>query len=39
MTSGVFYFYNSPGFPKDFMFELRKNEMNELVANCDRFYR
>ena len=23
-------------FPDDFMFELTKNEWNELVANCDR---
>ena len=39
MTSGVFDFYNSPGFPKDFVFELTKNEKDEprvLGANCDR---
>ena len=27
---------NSERFPEDFMFELTKNEKNELVANCDR---
>ena len=27
---------NIERFPKDFMFELSKNEKNELVTNCDR---
>ena len=27
---------NSERFPEDFMFELTKNEKDELVANCDR---
>lgn len=27
---------NSERFPEDFMFELTKNEWNELVANCDQ---
>jgi len=28
---------NIKRFPKDFMFELTKNEKDELVANCDQF--
>ena len=28
---------NAERFPSDFMFVLSKNEMTELVANCDRF--
>ncbi len=28
---------NKGRFPEDFMFQLTKNEKNELVANCDRF--
>ncbi|KAA6328112.1 hypothetical protein EZS27_022958 [termite gut metagenome] len=28
---------NIERFPYDFMFELTKEELNELVANCDRF--
>ena len=28
---------NKKRFPDDFIFELTKSEMNELVANCDRF--
>lgn len=28
---------NIERFPSDFMFQLSKNEMKELVANCDRF--
>jgi hypothetical protein len=27
---------NTQRFPEDFMFELSKNEKDELVANCDR---
>ena len=28
---------NIDRFPRDFMFQLTKNEHNELVTNCDRF--
>jgi hypothetical protein len=28
---------NMRRFPRDFMFQLMKNEKNELVTNCDRF--
>ena len=28
---------NIERFPDEFMFQLTKDEMNELVANCDRF--
>ena len=28
---------NAERFPEDFMFRLTKEEMNELVTNCDRF--
>jgi len=28
---------NSERFPSDFMFQLSAEEMNELIANCDRF--
>lgn len=28
---------NIERFPSDFMFQLSKDEMKELVANCDRF--
>ena len=28
---------NIERFPEDFMFKLSNNELNELVANCDRF--
>jgi len=30
---------NKTRFPEDFMFQLKKNEKDELVANCDRFTR
>lgn len=30
---------NERRFPEDFMFQLTKNEQNELVANCDRLER
>ena len=30
---------NAERFPQTFMFPLSRNEMNELVANCDRFTR
>ena len=28
---------NLKRFPEDFMFKLTKDELNELIANCDRF--
>ena len=28
---------NNQRFPSDFMFQLSKNEWNELVTNCDQF--
>ena len=30
---------NIKHFPDDFMFQLNKDELKELVANCDRFER
>ena len=28
---------NQKRFPEDFMFKLTKDELNELITNCDRF--
>ena len=28
---------NLKRFPEDFMFKLTKDELNELITNCDRF--
>ena len=30
---------NQARFPQDFMFKLSRDELNELITNCDRFQR